>query len=136
LTVIARQYGMGVTFHRAFDRSSDLFQALEAVIAVGCERILTSGGYDTAIEGADVLRPLIEKAGNRVIIMPGSGITPDNVGELNRKTGLKEMHGTLRRRQASKMQYKNTKLTRQKDEYSLMLADAERIKAVVDCMNN
>jgi copper homeostasis protein len=136
LTAIARQYGMGVTFHRAFDRSSNLFQALEAVITVGCERILTSGGYDTAIEGADVLRQLIEKAGSRIVIMPGSGVTPENAGELIRKTGLKEMHGTFRSRQAGKMQYRNANLSRPDDEYSLLLTDAEKIKSVLKCMNN
>ena len=136
LIAIARQYGMGVTFHRAFDRSSDLFQAMEAIIALGCDRILTSGGYATAIEGADVIRQLIEKADNRIIIMPGSGITPENAGELIRTTGLTEMHGTLRSRKVSAMQYKNAKMNRQKDEYSLMLADAEKIKAVLECMNN
>ncbi|MDR0713409.1 MAG: copper homeostasis protein CutC [Bacteroidales bacterium] len=136
LIAVARQYGMGVTFHRAFDRSRDLFQALEAVIALGCDRILTSGGYATAIKGADVIRQLIEKAGNRIIVMPCAGITPENAGELIRTTGLKEMHGTFRSRQASAMQYKNAKMNRQKDEYSLMLTDAEKIKAVLKCMNN
>ncbi|MDR0680653.1 MAG: copper homeostasis protein CutC [Dysgonamonadaceae bacterium] len=136
LIAVARQYGMGVTFHRAFDRSNDLFQAMEDVIALGCDRILTSGGYATAIEGADVIRQLIEKAAGRIVIMPGSGITPDNAGELIRTTGLKEMHGTFRSRKASAMQYKNAKMNRQKDEYSLMLADAEKIKAVLECMNN
>ncbi|MDR2086131.1 MAG: copper homeostasis protein CutC, partial [Dysgonamonadaceae bacterium] len=136
LTAIARQYAMGVTFHRAFDRSNDLFQAMEAVIALGCERILTSGGYDTAIEGADVVRQLIEKADNRIVIMPGSGITPENAGELIGKTGLKEMHGTFRSRRTSKMQYRNTKLSHPEEEYSLLLTDAEKIKAVLECINN
>jgi copper homeostasis protein len=136
LIAIARQYGMGVTFHRAFDRSNDLFQALEDVIALGCDRILTSGGFDTVIEGTDVIRQLIEKAGSRIVIMPGSGITPDNAGALIRATGLTEMHGTFRSRQASAMQYRNLHLTRQKDEYSLMATDVEKIKAMLECMNN
>jgi copper homeostasis protein len=127
---------MGVTFHRAFDRSCDLFQAMEAVIALGCERILTSGGYDTAIEGADVIRQLIETADKRIIIMPGSGITPGNVGQLIRNTGLKEMHGTFRSRTAGKMQYRNTRLSHPEEEYSLLLTDAEKIRAVLEWMNN
>ena len=135
LIAIARQYGMGVTFHRAFDRSHDLFQALEAVIALGCDRILTSGGYNTAIEGADVIRQLIERAGNRIIVMPGSGITPENAGELIRKTGLREMHGTFRSRHASGMQYRNPNFICQEDEYSLLRTNAEKIKAVLECMN-
>jgi copper homeostasis protein len=161
LIAIARRYGMGVTFHRAFDRSCDLFQAMEDIITLGCDRILTSGGYDTAIEGADVIRQLIEKAAGRIVIMPGSGITPENAGELIRTTGLKEMHGTFRSRKASAMRYENTKMNRRKEEFGmsvsflsmsgayqemrgayqemggadgeLMLTDAEKIKAVLEC---
>jgi copper homeostasis protein len=136
LIAIARQYDMGVTFHRAFDRSNDLFQAMEAVIALGCDRILTSGGYDTAVEGAAVIRQLMEKANNRIVIMPGAGITPENAGDLILKTGLREMHGTFRSRQASRMQYRNVRLSRQDEEYGFSSTDVEKIKAVLACMNN
>ncbi|MDR2408258.1 MAG: copper homeostasis protein CutC [Bacteroidales bacterium] len=133
---IACQYNMGVTFHRAFDRSNDLFQAMETIIELGCERILTSGGYNTAIEGVDVIRQLIEKANNRIVIMAGSGITPENAGELIRKTGLTEIHGTFRARVSSKMEYKNTKLNHQEEEYSLLQTDAEKIKMLLKYINN
>jgi copper homeostasis protein len=136
LITIARQYDMGITFHRAFDQSSNLLQAMEDIIALGCDRILTSGGYDTAIEGADVIRQLIEKADNRIGIMPGAGITPENADELIRKTGLKEMHGTFRSRRESAMEYKNTQMSRPTDEYSLLCTDMEKIKTVSACMNN
>jgi copper homeostasis protein len=136
LVAAARQYGMGVTFHRAFDRSNDLFQAMEAVIALGCDRILTSGGRDTAVEGAHRIGQLMERAGNRIVIMPGAGITPDNAAALIRQTGLREMHGTFRSRQASAMQYRNMHLSHHDDEYSLLLPDAEKIKAVLHCMKN
>jgi copper homeostasis protein len=129
LVQIARQYAMGVTFHRAFDRSKHLFQALEDIIELGCERILTSGGCDTAIEGAETIRQLIEKAGERIIIMPGAGLTPENIGELILKTGLKELHGTFRSRFPSRMQYKNAKLS-SPDEYDLLLTDTEKIKKI------
>jgi copper homeostasis protein len=132
LTAIARQYTMSVTFHRAFDRSNNLFQAMETIIELGCERILTSGGYDKATEGAEIIRQLIEKAGKRIIIMPGSGITPENAGELIRKTGLKEIHGTFRSRVESKMQYKNTNLTHPENEYALLRTDTEKIRKIAD----
>jgi copper homeostasis protein len=132
LVAIAHSYKMGVTFHRAFDRSSDLFQAMETIIDLGCERILTSGGYDTVIEGEEVIRQLIEKAGNRITIMPGSGVTPENAGELIQKTGLKELHGTFRSRFSGKMQYKNTKLSYQEEEYTLLLTDTKKIQAIAD----
>jgi copper homeostasis protein len=135
LVAIAQQYGMGITFHRAFDRSSDLFRAMEAAIELGCERILTSGGYDTAIEGAEVIRQLIEKAGSRIAIMPGSGITPENAAELIQKTGLREMHGTFRSRVESKMQYRSPLLSRQNEEYGLLTTDAEKIKATLKSIN-
>ena len=128
---IAHTYGMGVTFHRAFDRCADLFQAMETVIELGCERILTSGGYDSAIEGADVIRMLIEKAGDRIVIMPGAGITPENIRDLVQKTGAGELHGTFRSRFPSPMQYRNEKLSRPDEEYELLLTDAEKIKQVI-----
>ena len=131
LVRIAQQYGMGVTFHRAFDRSADLFEAMETVIELGCERILSSGGYDTAIEGADVIRRLIEKAGERIIIMPGAGITPENACGLIQATGAKELHGTFRSRFPSPMQYRNEKLRRPDEEYELLLTDAEKIKSIL-----
>ena len=131
LVETARQYGMGITFHRAFDRCNDLFQAMEDIIDLGCERILTSGGYDTAIEGAEVIRRLIEKAKGRIIIMPGSGVTPENAAELIRRTGLKELHGTFRSRKTGQMQHRNTKLRFQDDEYELLATDPEKIKTIL-----
>jgi copper homeostasis protein len=128
---IAHQYDMEITFHRAFDRCADLFQALEMIIDLGCNRILTSGGYDTAIEGADIIGKLIKKANERIIILPGAGITPENAGELIQKTGLKELHGTFRSYYPSQMQYRNTKLSRQTEEYGLLLTDATKIKAML-----
>jgi copper homeostasis protein len=135
LVRIAHQYAMAITFHRAFDRSNNLFLALEDAIDLGCERILTSGGCDTALEGADVIRQLIEKAGNRIVVMPGCGITPQNAGELIRKTGLKELHGTFRKYYPGQMQYRNTKMSRQKEEYGLWMPDAEKIKSILNNSN-
>jgi copper homeostasis protein len=135
LITIARQYKMGVTFHRAFDRSNNLFLSMEAAIDLGYERILTSGGCNTAIEGADVIRQLIERADNRIVIMPGSGITPENVEELILKTELTELHGTFRSQVESKMQYRNTKLNDQ-EEYNLLQTDTEKIKRVLKYLNH
>ena len=131
LVQIAQTYSMGVTFHRAFDRSNDLFQALEHIIDLDCERILTSGGYPTAIEGADVLRQLIEQAGDRITIMPGAGVTPENAETLIRTTGLKEIHGTLRSSYPGGMQYRNEKLSHSKSEHTIGLPDAEKIRKIL-----
>merc|ERR1712083_210983 len=71
-----------VTFHRAFDMSACLQSSLEDVIELGCERILTSGGKQNAHDGTPEIRQLIEQAQNRVIIVPGGGISEQNVAEI------------------------------------------------------
>lgn len=86
---------MAVAFHRAFDVSSDLYQALEDIITLGFERVLTSGSANTALEGAGMLKALINKAGGRIEVMPGSGINVDNVAALIALTGAKAVHGSL-----------------------------------------
>ncbi len=87
---------MKVTFHRAFDRAANLNQALDDVIALGCERILTSGGQPTALAGAEKIKSLIERAGGRIIIMPGAGIRIDNIAEVIRITGANEFHASAK----------------------------------------
>ena len=100
-------YPMGVTFHRAFDRVTDPEKALEAVIGIGCERILTSGFHPTATEGAANIKKLIEQADERIIIMPGSGVRSENIIELAQMTGAVEFHSSARKNTASKMQVSN-----------------------------
>ncbi len=94
--------GMSVTFHRAFDECRDPFRAMEDIISLGCDRILTSGQCATACEGASLIAELIKRAEGRIIIMPGAGVSPENVDFLARKTGAVEFHGT-------KLGVKNTK---------------------------
>jgi len=130
LVRIAHEFGMKVTFHRAFDRSRDLFEAMEDIIELGCDRILTSGGYASAIEGKEVIRQLIEKAGSRIIIMPGAGITPDNAQDLIQYTGAKEIHGTFSSVYPSGMTYINDNFDA--NEYISKVADGEKIKKVVE----
>lgn len=103
--LVSLAYPMGVTFHRAFDRVSDQKKALEDVISIGCERILTSGFYPTAMEGAANLKTLIEQAAGRIIIMPGSGVRSSNVQELAARTGATEFHSSARTTIPGSMQY-------------------------------
>ena len=107
LVQMAEGMGLGVTFNRAIDMCADIDQALEDIIALGCERILSSGGKSTAMEGSHVLAHLIKKAGDRIIIMPGSGINEKNVADLVRFTGAQEIHSSARKSKESKMEYKN-----------------------------
>ncbi|NDV69425.1 copper homeostasis protein CutC [Dysgonomonas sp. 25] len=133
---IARQYNMGVTFHRAFDRTADLSGAMEDIIALGCERILTSGGKKTALEGKEVIKQLIEKAAGRISIMPGGGITENNIQELVEYTGLKEFHGSFQSQFIGKMEYKTTLIGSEKEEYSYLQTDSNRVKLALQRANN
>ncbi len=92
--LVERAYPLGVTFHRAFDVTVDPFAALEDIIDIGCERILTSGQQPTAPEGAALIAELIKRADNRIVIMPGSGVRLSNIKELAEKTGAEEFHSS------------------------------------------
>jgi copper homeostasis protein len=84
-----------VTFHRAFDECSDLERSLEDVINAGAARLLTSGGKATAPEALEVLGELVRMAGERLIVMPGSGLHPGNIREAVAKTSAREYHAGL-----------------------------------------
>jgi copper homeostasis protein len=90
--LIAAAGGLPATFHRAFDLVPDRASALEVLAAIGVERVLTSGGARSAIEGADAIRQLIVQSDGRVAIMAGGGVREDHVGELVRRSGVREVH--------------------------------------------
>lgn len=94
--LIELSYPMGVTFHRAFDRTADPFKAIEDIIDIGCERILTSGQKNTADEGAELIASLIKKADDRIIIMPGAGVRSDTILSIAEKTIAREFHSSAR----------------------------------------
>ena len=83
-----------ITFHRAFDRCRDPFAALEQIVRLGCDRILTSGGKPTAEDGIPELRALQEQAEGRIIILPGGGVTPLNAAKILSATGCREIHAS------------------------------------------
>jgi copper homeostasis protein len=84
-----------VTFHRAFDETPDLHEALEAVIATGATRILTSGGKPRATDALPELAALVTAAANRITILPGGGINAANFAEVIRATQAREFHSGL-----------------------------------------
>jgi copper homeostasis protein len=84
-----------VTFHRAFDQTPALEQALEHVITTGCDRVLTSGGQNDAIRGAAMLAQLVRQAGDRIEIAVGGGLRLANAAELVSRTGAASFHGSL-----------------------------------------
>ena len=104
---------MGVSFHRAFDRTKDPFKALEDIISIGCERILTSGQKSVATDGAALLNELVKQANGRIIIMPGSGVRSDNVENLVKKTNATEFHTSARTYTDSKMEFINESMDEQ-----------------------
>lgn len=102
---------LAVTFHRAFDMSADLFRALDDVCSAGVDRVLTSGGEPTSLEGQQTIAQLVQKAAGRIVVMPGSGIKPENVRSLVDRTGVKEVHVGLRSPVASPMLHRNPRVT-------------------------
>lgn len=95
--LIAATGTLGVTFHRAIDVSRDPSQALEDVIALGCERVLTSGAAATAVAGAATIAALRRQAADRIVVMPGAGIDATNAAALREATGAREFHASAKR---------------------------------------
>ena len=108
--LLAHAKPMTVVFHRAFDRCKDPMQALQDIITLGFDRILTSGLRDTAVQGRDLIKSLIEQADNRIEIMPGSGVNEDNMIALLEYTQAKSIHSSAKTVIASKMNFHNPEL--------------------------
>jgi len=125
-------YPLGVTFHRAFDRTNDPFKALEDIIAIGCERILTSGQKPTAIEATELIAKLIERANSRIIIMPGSGVRSENILEVAEKTGATEFHTSARISIASEMEC----IIESMQEYlTAVVTDGNEVRKMIQLLN-
>lgn len=84
-----------VTFHRAYDECADLRKALEEVIQTGAPRILSSAGAKSALHGSAKLAELIVAARDRILILPGAGITASNIVQVRERTGAAEFHSGL-----------------------------------------
>lgn len=126
--------GMSVTMHRAFDRVANPEQALETVIDLGFDRILTSGQQPKAIQGVELLARLNSQAAGRIILMAGSGVTEQNIREIREATGLHEFHFSGRESFASVMQYVNPNLYMGRpgaNEASLDYTTARRVTATI-----
>ena len=121
-------YPMGVTFHRAFDRCKDPFEAMEQLIELGCERILTSGQRPTAPEGIEMIAELNRVADHRIIIMPGSGVRKENIKMLAERTGCTEFHSSLRGKTNSRMEFIHPAFENSQESYINNAIDAEEVK--------
>ncbi len=105
--LIAAAEGMSVTFHRAFDMCRNPRRALEDIIALGCNRVLTSGCEATAEKGIPLLKELVAQADGRISIMPGCGVNSSNAGEIIAATGACEIHASARRSVGSGMRFRH-----------------------------
>ena len=133
--LVSAAYPMEVTFHRAFDHCRNPFEALEQLVQVGCQRILTSGQQPTAVEGAQMLAQLVQAAAHRIVIMPGSGVRPDNIKALAQKTGAREFHASLRSLAQSRMEFMHPAFSQQ-EGYSFATVEANDIKALKTALLN
>ena len=126
---------MNVTFHRAFDMTRDPIAALETLIELGINRVLTSGQEVSALEGAELVHDLLVHADDKIIVMPGGGITEQNIKKVLDTTGAKEIHVTGTRTKNSPMTFRNDRCFMggviRPPEYSMIITDADRIRALV-----
>jgi copper homeostasis protein len=126
---------MSVTFHRAFDMTADPLSALEEIISLGCDRILTSGQEASVPEGIDLIAQLVKTAGDRIIIMPGGGITERNFEKVVERSGAKEFHIYAHSEHPSAMQFRSKHVFMggelRPPEFSNRFTDPFRVKTYV-----
>ena len=127
--LIELAYPLGVTFHRAFDRVADANKALEDVIEIGCERILTSGLKPTVMEGIDTIASLVSQAKERIIIMPGSGVRADNIVEIAKRSDAVEFHSSARINISSNMNFVSSTMNEKMQSVSV---DEREILSMLD----
>jgi Uncharacterized protein involved in copper resistance len=127
--------GMSITFHRAFDMCCNPNEALEQIISLGCDRILTSGQRPTAEEGIPLLRKLNEQAKGRIALMAGSGVNETNIQRIATETGISEFHFSAREKQESYMTYRNPAVsmggTVHINEYENAYTAAQKVKNTI-----
>ncbi len=133
--LIAAARPLHVTFHRAFDVCRDASRALEMLVGLGVERVLTSGQAATAPEGAETIARFVRQAAGRIGILPGGGVTADNAPALVRATGVTEVHLTGAVPHQSAMTFRAPAVTlgnaAPRSEYEWSVTDAAQIQRVV-----
>jgi copper homeostasis protein len=130
--IVEWAYPMGVTCHRVFDATPDPFQALEAIIDSGCERILTSGQKSAAPEGIALLAKLVQQADGRITIMPGAGVRSSNIEALINGTGATEFHTSARIAAPDPVTFRNPAII---DATPWYIANEEELKKIIHVLN-
>ena len=152
--LVETAHPMPVTFHRAIDMTPDIYTALDDIISIpGITRVLTSGGENNCLEGLDTLVKLVQRANNRITIVPGGGITHKNIPKIISATGVKEFHVSARVTRDSAMTYRNTSCislftfhlvyhvgfmggTLRPPEYSISLTDGVKVSTYLMLANS
>eukprot|EP00057_Strongylocentrotus_purpuratus_P031672 XP_785284.3 PREDICTED: copper homeostasis protein cutC homolog [Strongylocentrotus purpuratus] len=120
------------TFHRAFDMCADGYAALEDIISLGFDRLLTSGQESTVLEGLPMIAELVTRSQGRIIIMPGGGITERNLQRILDGSGVKEFHCSARTARQSQTTYRNPAVSMgaalRPPEFSIKQADSDLIR--------
>ncbi|MGE0771557.1 MAG: copper homeostasis protein CutC [Cyclobacteriaceae bacterium] len=138
--IIDKARPLKVTCHRAFDMTRDPFEALDDCIEVGFDRILTSGQKPKAIEGIDLIGKLVERAGDRIAIMAGAGISENNVIDVVKRSGASEIHFSAATTRDSQMSFRNSQISsmgaQPNESYLLRTVDPEKIKQIRKLVDN
>ncbi|XP_063348152.1 copper homeostasis protein cutC homolog isoform X1 [Pelmatolapia mariae] len=134
MELLAAARPLPVTFHRAFDMVHDPAVALEVLISLGFERVLTSGCDSSALEGLPLIKRLVDQAKGRIIIMPGGGITERNLQRILEGSGAQEFHCSARSSRESAMKFRNTCVSMgasfSAPEYGLKVADVSKVRTL------
>jgi len=124
---------LGVTFHRAFDAARDQARALDTIIALGCERVLTSGGEANALAGAERIAGFVKQAGSRLHMMAGAGLDASNIREVALRSNAREFHGSARAMRGSLGHHRNDALPGLDADW--WQTDAVIVRAMVDALS-
>jgi copper homeostasis protein len=126
---------MAVTFHRAFDFVRDQDSALGSLLALGVDRVLTSGGAATALDGTSAIGRMVQRVGERMIVMAGGSVTAANVAEVVAGSGVKEVHVRGAARVESAMTHRRQAVSLSKSggsDYDRSVTRADEIRRVVE----
>src|SRR5262245_61954544 len=133
--LIARARPLSVTFHRAFDMTRDPCEALETLVGLGVDRVLTSGQEASVLEGLPLIADLVRCAGDRIIVMPGGGITARNVERIVAAAKPREIHFAALEPAAGGMRFRREHVFMggelRPPEYDRLVTSAATIRAVM-----
>ena len=130
---------MSVTFHRAFDCCKDPEASLDQLISIGVDRVLTSGGAESAFQGAGLLSRLHQQAQSRIHLMAGCGVNETNISDIYRRTGIHQYHFSAREKYPTCMTYLNPDVfmgVPGADETSFEVTSAEKVTKTIAALTD